>query len=407
MKIKRIILIVALLAVGFGASAQTMKVQSAYADMKNKRLGPAMINIQDACAHEDTKADPKTWHYAGLIYAKLVEVSQTDEKLFKKQKIDTPVPELAEKAKQALLKSMELEKATNTSEYSAANVGTLNYIIIYQFDIALNTFNTGKYAESIPLFEELIKGASAARNNEVYMKSKFCIAMAYDATKQKDKANEIYRELVKENSKEEAVYINLFIANKQAKEMDKAINVLKRGVKVLPSNYKLLGLLSGAYIESGNKEEADKCINTLKSMADTITKDKPVVIVMVGDALRDAGNNDAAIAMYNKSLEILPEQTGANYGLGVLYFNMAVDLTEQANKLPFEQAAEFEKLKADANTKFTLAVPYFEKVLTLKPKDINTLNALKVIYSRLAMQDKYKAVSATLETIKKEQQQKQ
>ena len=50
---------------------------------------------------------------------------------------------------------------------------------------------------------------------------------------------------------------------------------------------------------------------------------------------------------------------------------------------------------------------YFEKVLTLKPKDINTLNALKVIYSRLAMQDKYKAVSATLETIKKEQQQKQ
>jgi len=142
-------------------------------------------------------------------------------------------------------------------------------------------------------------------------------------------------------------------------------------------------------------------------MADTIKKDKPVVIVMVGDALRDAGNNDAAIAMYNKSLEILPEQTGANYGLGVLYFNMAVDLTEQANKLPFEQAAEFEKLKADANTKFTLAVPYFEKVLTLKPKDINTLNALKVIYSRLAMQDKYKAVSATLETIKKEQQQKQ
>jgi tetratricopeptide (TPR) repeat protein len=407
MKIKRIILIVALLAVGFGASAQTMKVQSAYADMKNKRLGPALINIQDACVHEDTKADPKTWHYAGLIYAKLVEVSQTDEKLFKKQKIDTPVPELAEKAKQALLKSMELEKAANTSEYSTANVGTLNYIIIYQFDIALNTFNSGKYAESIPLFEELIKGAVAARNNEVYMKSKFCIAMAYDATKQKDKANEIYRELVKENSKEEAVYINLFIANKQAKEMDKAINVLKRGVKVLPSNYKLLGLLSGAYIESGNKEEADKCINTLKSMADTITKDKPVVIVMVGDALRDAGNNDAAIAMYNKSLEILPEQTGANYGLGVLYFNMAVDLTEQANKLPFEQAAEFEKLKADANTKFTLAVPYFEKVLTLKPKDINTLNALKVIYSRLAMQDKYKAVSATLETIKKEQQQKQ
>lgn len=407
MKIKRIILIVALLAVGFGASAQTMKVQSAYSDMKNKRLGPAMINIQDACVHEDTKADAKTWHYAGLIYAKLVEVSQTDEKLFKKQKIETPIPELAEKAKLAILKSMEIEKAANTSEYTAANVGTLNYIIIYQFDIALNTFNTGKYAESIPLFEELIKGASAARNNEVYMKSKFCTAMAYDATKQKDKANDIYRELVKENTKEESVYINLFVANKQAKEMDKAINVLKRGVKNIPSSYQILGLLSGAYIESGNKEEATKCIDALKIMADTITKNKPEVIVMVGDILRDGGNADGAIEMYNKSLTLKPEQTGANFGLGVLYFNMAVDLTEKANKLPFEQAAEYDKLKAESNTKFTLAVPFFEKVLTLKPKDVNTLNALKVIYSRLAMQDKYKAVSTTLETIKKEQQQKQ
>ena len=410
MKIKRIILIVALLAVGFGASAQTMKVQSAYADMKANRLVQAMENIDAACINENTKADPKTWHYAGLIYAKLVEVSQdtTNQKLWKKQKIETPIPELAEKAKVAFIKSIELEKAANTSEYVGANSNTLNYIIRYQLTIALTTFNSKKYAESIPMFEDIVKSAKVVGSSakDVEMKARFCIAMGYDAIKQRDKAIELYRQLVGEKTQEETVYINLFLANKQDTAMDKAINVLKIGVKVLPSSYKLLGLLSGAYIESGNKEAADKCINTLKIMADTITKDKPIVIVMVGDALRDAGNNDAAIAMYNKSLEILPEQAGANYSLGVLYFNMAVDLTGQANKLPFEQATEYERLKAESNAKFTLAIPYLEKVLTLKPKDVNTLNALKVIYSRLAMQDKYKAVSTTLETIKKEQQQK-
>ena len=404
MKIKRIILIVALLAFGLSATAQTMKVQSAYADMKANRLAQAMENINDACINENTKTDPKTWHYAGLIYAKLVEVSQdtTNQKLWKKQKIETPIPELAEKAKIAFLKSNELEKTTNTNEYTALNNGTLNFIVRYQLSNALKVFNSGKYAESIPMFEDIvITSKTIGKNaNDVEMKARFCIAMAYDVTKQKDKAVEMYRELIKDNTQEESVYINLFIANKQAKETDKAINVLKRGVKNLPTNYKLLGLLSGAYIEAGNKEEADKCIGILKNMADTITTNKQVVIVMVGDALRDAGNKDEAIAMYNKSLALQPEQTEANFGLGELYFNSAVDIKEKADKLPLDQTAEYDKQQAESKAQFALSIPFFEKVLTMKPKDIKTLNALKVIYSRLEMTDKYKQVSATLESLR-------
>lgn len=397
---KKIILFVALIVFGLSSFAQTMKVQSAYADMKNKRLAEAKKNIDAACEHESTKSDAKTWHYTGLIYAKLVEVSQTDQKLYKKQKIETPIPELAEISKQAIIKSMEIEKAAQTNEFTAANSNTLNYIIIYQFDIALNTFNSGKYAESIPLFEEVVKGAVAARNKEVEMKSNFCIAMAYDATKQKDKAVEMYRQLVKQNTKEEAVYINLFIANKKANELDKAINVLKIGVKNLPSNYRLLGLLSGAYIETGNKVEADKTIATLKSIADTITENKPSVLVIIGDVLRDANNSEDAIAMYNKSLELKPVQTEANYGLGVLHFNSAVDLKEKADNLPFDATEQYDKLQKESKEKFSLAIPFFEKVLTSKPKDINTLNALKIIYSRLEMTEKYKEVSAVLDSLR-------
>ena len=397
---KKIILFVALIVFGLSSFAQTMKVQSAYADMKNKRLAEAKKNIDAACEHESTKSDAKTWHYTGLIYAKLVEVSQTDEKLYKKQKIETPIPELAEISKQAIMKSMEIEKAAQTNEYTAANSNTLNYITIYQFDIALNTFNSGKYAESIPLFEDVVKGAVAARNKEVEMKSNFCIAMAYDATKQKDKAVEMYRQLVKQNTKEEAVYINLFIANKKANELDKAINVLKVGVKNLPSNYRILGLLSGAYIETGNKVEADKTIATLKSIADTITENKPSVLVIIGDVLRDANNSEDAIAMYNKSLELKPVQTEANYGLGVLHFNSAVDLKEKADNLPFDATEQYDKLQKESKEKFSLAIPFFEKVLTSKPKDINTLNALKIIYSRLEMTEKYKEVSAVLDSLR-------
>lgn len=399
---KRIILFVAFVVFGISANAQTMKVQSAYADMKNKRLAEAKKNIDAACVHESTKNDAKTWHYSGLIYAKLVEVSQTDEKLYKKQKIDIPVPALAQTSRQSLEKSIEIEKEAQTNEYVGANINTMNYVIIYQFNIALNTFNSGKYAESIPLFEEVVKGAVLSRNKEVEMKSNFCIAMAYDATKQADKAGEMYRQLVKQNTKEEAVYINLYIANKKANELEKAINVLKVGVRNLPGNYRLIGLLSGAYVEAGNKVEADKTIAILKTIADTITENKSSVLVIIGDVLRDANNLDQAIAMYNQSLELKPTQTEANYGLGVLYFNTAVDLKEKADKLPFDATEEYDRLQKESKQNFSLAIPFFERILNIKPKDINTLNALKIIYSRLEMTDKYKEVNAVLDSLRQQ-----
>ncbi|MDR0972117.1 MAG: tetratricopeptide repeat protein [Bacteroidales bacterium] len=398
---KKITLFLAALAIIFSANAQTMKVQSAYADMKNDRLANAKKNIDAACLNENTSKDAKTWSFAGLIYAKLVEISKSDEKLFKKQKITIPVDSLAETAAEALVKSMEIEKQEKTTEYTSANTNALNFILGYQIDIALNTFNSGKYAESIPLFEKILQRSKIALNKEVELKSMFCIAMAYDATKQKDKASELYRELVRKNTKEEAVYINLFIANKQAKDTIKAINVLKAGVKNLPKNYTILGLLSGAYMEAGNKVEADKCIEKLKAMADTITNNKSDVLVIIGDVLRDANNSEEAVKMYNQVLTINPDDQKANYSMGVLYFNQGVDFSDKANSLPVDAFEEYDKINKQSKESLAAAIPYFEKVLINKPKDIGSLNALKVIFARLEMTEKYNAINAVLDTLKK------
>ncbi len=406
---KRVIFLVALIAFGFSATAQTMKVQSAYADMKNNRLANAKKNIDAACENESTKNDPKTWHYAGLIYAKLVEVSKTDAKLFKKQKIETPILVLAETSTQAILKSIEMEKAANTIEYVNANINTLKYIVIFQFDTAFKVFSDRKYQECIPMLENVVKISQIAGDKEIYMKSKACLSLSYDAIGQKDKAVELYRNLVKEKTTEESIYINLFIANKKEKEIEKATNVLKAGVKNIPSSYTLLGLLTGAYVEAGNIEEADKCIVTLKSIADTISQNKSTILVIIANSLRDANKIDDAIAMYNQSLSIDPSQnealstqTNANFGLGALYFNMAVDQLDKAANLPVgeESDKEYNRLMEDSKVKFSQSIPYFEKVLAKKPNDIATLNQLKIIYSRLQMTEKYKEISAKLETLR-------
>ncbi len=359
---KRKVIFAMLIAASVGLSAQTMKVQSAYSDMKNNRWRNAMENIEDACANDKTKDDPKTWNYAGLIYAKFVELSisdnAADQKLLKKQKITTPLNEIADKGQAALIKSLEMEKAAGTNEFTTSSIGALSVIAGYQFQQAVDVFNARKYQEAIPLLEKSAEAAEACRRKDVGEKAKLLIGMCYDATNQKDKAAEIYRELVKAGTTEKDAYINLYVANVGAKEFDKAINVLKRGVKVLPKDAQLKALLAGTYLQAGKKDEAEKIVGELLAMGENNAE----VLNYVGGIYRDADNMEKAVEYYTKSLSINAAQTDAYLGLGSTYFNRGIALLKEADKIPLDDmTGAYDKLKAQALEAFNTAIPNFEK----------------------------------------------
>lgn len=394
---KKSLVLAALLLMAAGSFAQTMKVQSAYSDMKNDRLRNAMENIEEACVHEKTKDDAKTWHYAGLIYAKFVELSQStnedDQKLLKKQKVKVPIDELADKAQNALIKSIEIEKANKTNEYISVSNGALMVIAGYQLQRAIDVFNEGKYQESIPLLEKTLQAAEVCQYKEVVERTKLIMAMAYDATNQKDKAAELYRELVKGNTKEREAYINLFVYNQQAKEMDKAINVLKKGVKVLPKDSQLKALLASSYISAGNNAEAEKLIQEILALG----ADNPENLNYVGGIYRDAGDMAKAEEYYNKSLSLNADQTDAYFGLASTYFNNAISLLKEAEKVPLnDETGLYDKMKNEAFDYFNKAIPNYNKVLEKKPKDFQTLKSLRNIYSLLNMKEEYQKIDAML-----------
>ena len=394
---KKSLVSAALLLMAAGSFAQTMKVQSAYSDMKNDRLRNAMENIEEACVHEKTKDDAKTWHYAGLIYAKFVELSQStnedDQKLLKKQKVKVPINELADKAQNALIKSIEIEKANKTNEYITVSNGALMVTAGYQLQRAIDVFNEGKYQESIPLLEKTLQAAKVCQYKEVIERTNLIMAMAYDATKQKDKAAELYRELVKGNTKEREAYINLFVYNQQAKEMDKAINVLKKGVKVLSKDTQLKALLASSYISAGNNAEAEKLIQEILALG----ADNPDNLNYVGGIYRDAGDMAKAEEYYNKSLSLKADQTDAYFGLASTYFNKGIDLLKEAEKVPLEdETGLYDKMKNEAFDYFNKAIPNYNKVLEKKPKDFQTLKSLRNIYSLLNMKEEYQKIDAML-----------
>lgn len=409
---RKLLTFVVVIAISLGATAQTMKVQSAYSDMKNRRLGYAVKNIEAAMEHEDTKKDPKTWHYGGLIYASLLDAAldEDNQRFFRRQKVTLTNEEIAYKATESLVKSIELERENKQNEYIQTNQITLNNVLIHQLDFALEVFNEQKFQEAIPLLQNIVDAGQVAgvSARAVSQKANYCIALSYDYLKDRDNAAAIYRDLVRANTDEELVYINLYTYNLQNEELDKGINVLKRGIRNLPNSFRIKALLSGAYQQNDQAEEAEKLIEELIEMAEKTenTEVKNTIFVLAGDSRRDAGRLDEAKELYEKALALTPENLQANFSIGVMYFNHAIDKLGEANEVPHtDRTGKYEKLLEESLASFKSAIPSFNKVLAENPNHYNTLNALRTIYSRLEMTEEYQEVSAKIDELIKASQQ--
>lgn len=410
---KKSILLVVFIASAMGVSAQSNKVQSAYSDMKNERLAYAKKNIDDACKNEKTINDAKTWNYAGLIYAQIVDASNNNPKLFKKQKIDTPVEELCEYGLECLKKSLELEKKEGTHEYTSSSIEAMKVLCGYEYMFSSKIYNAGQYDKAVSEFDKVINNAQICGYNQLMLDAMYYKADCYRMLKQTDKELDLYRQLAKLNTDKADVYLKIYAANKNANDTTKAINALKKGVKMTAkdttSNVLMKSTLASAYLWSGNRVEADKILSELLEKGPNDTK----VLNSVANIYVDQGQAEKAIELFNKSLSINNNQIEAYRGMGLVYYNKAVDEKDAADKLPPDPQYddEYNQHKLASFNAFASAEPYFTKALTLNDKDFQSLKALTTIYSQLSSRSDataekkaeykklYQEVSAKLNTL--------
>jgi tetratricopeptide (TPR) repeat protein len=62
---------------------------------------------------------------------------------------------------------------------------------------------------------------------------------------------------------------------------------------------------------------------------------------------------------------------------------------------------EYDRLLADANSFYKLALPYLKKADELQPNDLNTLNSLRQIYSSLGDKENLKIVQEKILELRK------
>ena len=80
-----------------------------------------------------------------------------------------------------------------------------------------------------------------------------------------------------------------------------------------------------------------------------------------GRLYEDMGEEDKAIATYDKCLSIDPEFFNALYNLGAIYYNKGVEQIEIAKDVPPSENAKYETEMKKADEWFEKSLPYMEK----------------------------------------------
>lgn len=195
----------------------------------------------------------------------------------------------------------------------------------------------------------------------------------------------------------EAISINQFLYQEyvNVKDTTKFVGVLQDAIKRFPSEPWFLQNLINHYIFSGQEQAA------IDYLAQAIEREPNVAQYhhIKGNLDENQKNFDAALADFDRALEIDPTLADAVAGKGRVYYNQAVKINEDAALIQDNKA--YNKALADMNEMFKKSIPFFEKAHEMDPSNRDYLITLKTLYYRFQSKDpemekKYNAVMEEL-----------
>ena len=115
-------------------------------------------------------------------------------------------------------------------------------------------------------------------------------------------------------------------------------------------------------------------------------------------------NYDESIKSFEKIVELKPDMYEGNYYLGFFYALKGDAMNKEMNERQYSSQADYDADLKTVNAVYMAAVPWFEKVLELKPNDPDAVEFLKSLCFRLrdeeGMMDKYKKYNDLYNQIK-------
>jgi len=421
---KKTFLVAAAILIGSVAFAQKNEVKAAEKALKANKLDDAVTAIDAAyglVGSADAKTKAKLYFLRGKIYQQKAKAGKDDASY-----------ETAVKSFQDLI---AFEKETGKAKYSseatplltnisaelvnaavAAN-GTKDFdaaakklYMAYQLDntqqdylyFAANSAVNGKdYDTALKYYLELkdagytgvtteYYATETATGNEVPLdKTSFDL---YKKTKD-------YKDFrtAESASRLPEIVKNIALIYSDQGNIEKAIEAVKEARAANPDDMDLLLTEANFYIKVDKKDKFKDL------MQEAIQKDpsNPVLYFNLGVITADQGDNEKAKELYEKTVELDPNYSAAYLNLAALLLNSEGKIVDEMNSLGTSRSdnAKYETLRKKRETLYRDAVPYLEKVLELKPKDIDATKTLMNIYGTLDNIEKFREMKAKLETL--------
>lgn len=411
MKVKKLVMFVALGALTMSLSAQSLNVESAVQDLRQGSLKRAKAEIDAAAVNEKTKDDPKTWYYRSLVYA---EIGRDAQK--KKPKYKGLADNWADEAYTSALECKRLD-TRNDGEFAKGLVSVFSTVGYEFYNRSRQQFNNQQYAEAMQ---------TAARAAEMYNNggesdnaSEATYVAGLSAVAAHDTANikKYFNALMRKRTNKDQVYNYLFNIYKAEGNTDQAMKVATNYQKFFKDDYKAYLMLAEGYLLGQNIEKGKEAIDKALELTKDSTRIYPTLLSQSGALLELTNDIEGAKAKYLESLSLQPVQFDANFNMGKMFYNRAVDkLTSAPEPDPFneETIALAEKLENEAKELFASSITYLEKAVKFidempegDAKNMqrvnlgNALSALSTAYARVERYDESKAARLRFEELAK------
>jgi tetratricopeptide (TPR) repeat protein len=191
----------------------------------------------------------------------------------------------------------------------------------------------------------------------------------------------------------------LFVFRKQSYfasgDTASGVQVIKDGFMKYPEDQSIMIELINYYLLSNQSDEALRLI----SVAKTGDPSNMSLFFTEGFLYEKTGRYEEAEKAYKTCIEAKPDVYDYNYSLGVLYYNQAVKIYEDASRIA--DNTEFEKVQQQGDEMLKKSIPYMEKASQINPTDRNSIDTLRTIFYRLkaidpAFESKYQEVMKKL-----------
>lgn len=358
------------------------EVVSAYNANKEGDFATAATYIEQAILNPKANVKNKTWRYRGEIYLNI----SNDSALF------AAYPDALTRAKDSYMKAQELD--TKGSYEDEIRVG-LGQVQVAASNTGIGKYNTGDYGSAGAFFDlgaEIASAFDATDTMAIYNS-----ALCYEKAGEVDLAVARYRACADIQYQVPNVFLfisNLYRSNGREAE---ALETLSEARGLYPREQSLIIEELNIYLTN---EEFDKAKENLTLAAEQDPTNE-ILWFSLGSVLDNLGNAEEAIDAYKKALEVNSDYFDANYNLGALYFNQAVQGINEANDMwkPRMTKTESDNQKAleqSAKDLFETAKPFLEAAHAINDGDLETMRSLRDIYARTGDDDKMLELTAKI-----------